>query len=242
MELTDNFRDGLSAYFKLNENSGLISKCASGILFNSVDGTLISTTSFRMTPRGGCAYFQGVSTNKITARKPETFDLETSRMTASAWVRFDSLGSYRYIASDYNAALSNAQFGLIRTNTNKLTFFWARGGTQSPNPLTAASVTTTQTGVWYHCVGVRTGSTGSWQAKIYVNGILENTTSTSGNPAPRVSASGNLVLGAAGDYSSGLTMSGDIQRFALWSRALTDTEVLNLFLKQRKLVNNWGQP
>ncbi len=240
MVLEDNFKDRLIAYFKLNENAGRLARNSAGIYTSSGEATLSSDTDLKMTPRGMSAYFRGVSTNKITAKKPISVDFGTLPMTVSAWFRFETVGNYRYIASDYNAGVSNAQFSMLHTNTNKLTFFWARGGTQYPNPFTAASVTTTQAGVWYHCVGIRSGSTGSWQSKIYVNGVLENTTSTIGNPAPKATTSGNVVIGGAGDYASGLVMVGDIQRVMIWTRALADTEVLNLFLKQRNLVNNWG--
>lgn len=232
--------DGLIAYFKLNEQSGK-KVYDSANYFNASDEMLVSSTAtLKMTDRGGAAYFNALTTDKVGKKKPSGFDLETSQMTISCWVKFDSVSNYRYLFCDYSSDGLNAQFALQHTNTNRLTFFWARSGTQSPNPFTAAGTTATARDVWYHCVGVREGATGNWTAKIYVNGILENSTTTTGNPARRNTTPG-MSVGAPGEYA-GLNMAGSIQRAMIWNRPLTATEILKLYATQKNLINNWGMP
>lgn len=237
MDLDDN----LLAYYKLNENAGLIANDSVGFFRAGRNTTLSARVVFKMTDRGNSAYFDGSTTTNIKVSKPAIFDVEASQMTVSCWAKFDSVGNYRYLVSDYNSAANNAQFALQHTNTNRITFFWARAGVQAPNPFTAAGTTATAAGVWYHCVGVREGATGNWTARIHINGRRENSTATSGNPA-RIADCPNVAIGAAGDYTGGLNMIGNIQRVMLWNRALTDTEIKCLYSCQKNLVSNWGMP
>jgi hypothetical protein len=87
----------------------------------------------------------------------------------------------------------------------------------------AGSTTTLSSGVnvglgtWCH-VAV-TVSTLSSLARIYINGILKNTTST----IPYVNLSGNLFLGA--QYSSTLFANCNIAAFQLYNRVLSATEI-----------------
>lgn len=87
----------------------------------------------------------------------------------------------------------------------------------------AGSTTTLSSGVnvglgtWCH-VAV-TVSTLSSLARIYINGVLKNTTST----IPYVNLSGNLFLGA--QYSSTLFANCNIAAFQLYNRVLSATEI-----------------
>lgn len=87
----------------------------------------------------------------------------------------------------------------------------------------AGSTTTLSSGVnvglgtWCH-VAV-TVSTLSSLARIYINGVLKNTTST----IPYVNLSGNLFLGS--QYSSSLFANCNIAAFQLYNRVLSATEI-----------------
>lgn len=216
-------------------------RCASGLFINN-NGIMSSTVARQITDKGVAPIFNGATTNNIRITREPSFDLETKSVTVSAWVKFASVGAYRYIVSDYNAGVTESQYSLMLTNTSKFSFFWARTGTQGPNPFTAASTTTAVANVWYHVCGVRSGTTGSWNSLIYVNGVRENSTATTVNPARLVGISSGITIGAAGAYASGLTMNGNIMNVMIYDRNLTDTEIRNIYTSQKNLINNWGRP
>lgn len=78
------------------------------------------------------------------------------------------------------------------------------------------STTTPLQGVWYHVVGTYDGSS----QKIYVNGNLERTQSTSGTLVSSVSPV-NLGRRSSGDRR----FTGDIDEVAIYDRALTASEI-----------------
>lgn len=227
-------------HLKLNENTGKRARCTAGLFTNS-EATLSQSVVVEATDKGCAPRFKNVTTDNIKMLRVPGFDLETKQMTVSAWAKFASVSNYRYIVSDYNAAATQAQYALQLTNTNRMTFFWANTGTQYPNPFTAAGTTSIVAGKWYHVCGVRSGATGNWTAKIYVNGVRENSTNTVGAPARISNVSTSIAIGAAGDYPSGLTMEGHIMNVMIYERALTDSEILDLYRNQYNLVNNWGK-
>jgi len=221
---------GLICDLPLNEGGGTKA-------FDKTNLTLTPATvagnGYKTYTRGSCVEFKGVTTDKVTIGKPAKLNLQTSPMTISVWVWFTSVSNYRYILSDYNAAGNAAQFALILNNTNRFTFFWVTGGTQSPNPTTAEGSTVATAGVWYHVVGVRGGSTGSWKSCIYVNGLFEKETSTAGNPGSQ-SLSGDATIGQPGSFvSAALAMNGLVNDIKIFDRALTSNEIMRLYIEGR---------
>jgi hypothetical protein len=156
-------------------------------------------------------------------------NLTASPMTISAWVKFDALGTERYIASDLNAAATNSMFQIEKLTSNLFRFAWFN----SPSTVLADGVNAAVAGRWYHVVGTRSGSTGSWSAKLFVNGVLEKTTASAVNPSSQILA-GTPTIGTTGDYIGGTTfhMNGDIKDVMIWNRALTETEIRQLYVKQ----------
>ncbi len=90
--------------------------------------------------------------------------------------------------------------------------------------------------VWSHVVGVRSGST----FKVYVNGIQV----ASDTLAATIEQTGNgsaLILGRHGlDYTGAHEWSGDIDEVAIWSRALSAGEVLEIYRSQAAAVAGIG--
>lgn len=227
---------GLVAWWRLNENAGLKAHDFTRLTTKVGVGVIAGCTWTVKGTRGKALLWSGATADKVTIGKP--YDLVASEMTASVWVYFTSIGQYRYMISDYNSGGTNAQFALQYTNANKFTFFWANGGTQYPNPVTASSTTSGSVGIWFHIVGVRRGSTGSWTSEIYVNGRLETSASTAGNPATQANA-GNVTIGQPGDLVLGiLPHNGCLQDVMLFNRALTATEIKNLYVEQYNYINH----
>ena len=67
----------------------------------------------------------------------------------------------------------------------------------------------------------RAGSTGSWTATIYQNGILDTRGTTATNPV----TAGTFALGRPGDFN-GAYFNGQIEWLGVWSRALSASEAL----------------
>lgn len=229
----------LGAPFNYGHPLGRGAKCS--LLFNENAGRIaIDSTKYKIGPvalegnckfvthhRGSCTNFDGTTACKLVLGNYTALNLQASEMSISCWVYFHSVGNYRYIVSDYNAAGTNAIFALQLTNTNKFTFFWVNAGTQAPNPLTAASIMSAQSGIWYHVVATRSGSTGTWRSNIYVNGKYENSATTGTNP----NTGGRATIGQPGDYvSASLAMNGMVENVIIYDRALSESEVQMLYL------------
>lgn len=237
---TNNLAKGLVCYLPLDEGAGLLAFDLTKRT-NGAGIPAISTLTWTQSPRLGKALlWAAANTNKVTIGKPSCLNLTSSTMTIAAWVYITDLSvgvnsGYRYICSDYNSAASNAQFALQVTNGQRLTFFWANGGTQAPNPLTGQGATTISTNTLYHCVGVRSGATGAWTTDVYLNGYRDGGTTTATNPCAQ-SAAGKVQVGQAGDYTGALGMVGSIKGLRIYDRAMTATEVRQLYLDDLKKI------
>jgi hypothetical protein len=96
----------------------------------------------------------------------------------------------------------------------------------SPPSVTLSSGVNVGVGTWCHiAVSVSSASTA---VKIYVNGILRNTSVT----LPSGNFGGNVYLGAQ-NTSSTVIANANIATFQLFNRALTDTEILQNFQTHR---------
>jgi len=102
---------------------------------------------------------------------------------------------------------------LFTVNGSKLNF-----GSQcnSPIPHSNLSTTNVNSGQWYHGIATYNGSA----VKIYINGVLESTTSRSGSQTPS-----SLRIGAANGGTSEF-YNGDLPIVKIYNRALTQAEIL----------------
>lgn len=118
-----------------------------------------------------------------------------------------------------NAASSGGQ-GCIAIN-NVVKYFL------NGSYITTGSTTLTANKI-YHLAVTRTGSAGNWVIKIYINGVVDASNTTTTNPAAQ---SGNPtaigMFGASSDF--GLGFRGDIYAAYAWHRGLSATEIKSLF-------------
>lgn len=80
------------------------------------------------------------------------------------------------------------------------------------------STTTIAASKWYHVVRVQSGT----NTYMYINGVLENT-------IPAVNNLSNMAL-AIGRYSTSQYRSGNIDEVHIYDRALSSTQIQNLYL------------
>lgn len=144
-------------------------------------------------------------------------------MTIMCWVKLNSNGDYHYIASDLDVGATTCSFSLYRQNANKFGF-WHGNATAL-----LVSTITTVVGQWYHVAGVRSGTTGAWTLRLYIDGVLNATGSYSANPT----APASLQIGKPGAYPSGFTTKGCIGDLKLYERALTPNEIMDIMIVER---------
>jgi len=84
--------------------------------------------------------------------------------------------------------------------------------------------TTLSTGIWYHAAITRTGSAGNWTVKLYLNGILDGSTTTAVNPN---ATNEKTAIGRAGNISAQY-FSGQIDEPKIFNYALTPTQIKTL--------------
>jgi hypothetical protein len=219
----NNLGIGLVFYAPLNEGAGL----------KAIDKTRININNQLVIGSGGSwvrnksFLFDGTNNAKIQMVKSTNLNLQTFPCTISLWCKRTGSGN-RYLISDLNSAANLCgPLMFIAMTAGKFYIQWNSAA------LTLTSATSEISGQWMHIVGVRQGVTNSWTAKIFINGNLDATTTTILNPQPQ-STAGSPAIATPGDYTGGSTFhyNGYIKNVMIWNRALTETEVRQLYVKQ----------
>lgn len=135
----------------------------------------------------------------------------------------------QYMIGHFRNSINTQCFSLRNDGSSIIGFGWASV------PAVAAATTTVTTKIWYKAVGVRTGTTGSWEAKLYADwsikpDYLEANATTATNPAVNNETNDAVAIGArATTVSQGSFFGGIIDDARIWNRALTKEEVRILF-------------
>ena len=161
---------------------------------------------------GGIFYFNNSSSVSLISNSPSLNP--TTGLTIESWVKFDG-NSNDFIFEKGNV---NTQYSLFSHSTD-IVFRTKHSGdglyhTQSPAKSTVGVVN----GQWHHIVGSWDGST----KIIYVDGILRNSVSKSGN---LVTQTTGAAVGRFGGTSTGYYFGGYIPKVALYNRALSAEEI-----------------
>jgi len=141
-------------------------------------------------------------------------------MTISLWIKPDTVAAgVLEIVANNNDALGQQDytFELNRTAA-KLSSVW--GGT-----VIITGNTSLSTNTWYHAVLVRSGSSGNWTAKLYLNGAEDNSAATAVNPS---ATNANTAIGRGGDFD-GAYFDGKLDDVRIYNSALSANEVLFLY-------------
>lgn len=146
----------------------------------------------------------------------------TNRFTIEAWVYWNinptTGSSWSNIVSkngdsgyrlQHNFGNTAFEFGLVTNNSNSLTT-----GTTAP-----------QANRWYYLVGTYDGS----NIRLYVNGVLEATTATTGNVVSSTTQLNVASFKVTPGGPSTRFLNGKIDELALYARALSATEVTDRF-------------
>ena len=221
-ELGDGRDDpSLVGHWKLDETSGTTATDSSG---NGNDGTLLGGLDAGTNSTSGkistALSFDGTN-DVIEVLDDDVLDLTT--FTASLWLKADNAPSTSVTTQPLGkkATGSNYQNFIFSWSHQSSSFmqsiaFYDGSGwphTQIQQTLSADT--------WYHLAGTYDGT----DLKIYVNGVLDHTTSPGTTP---LIGTGSLHIGA--EFSTGnAAFPGDIDDVRVYNRALSDTEVDALY-------------
>ena len=205
---------GLMARWDFEEGSGAIAHDTSG---NGNDGTLdnyVDDSQWVAGRFGGGLAFTGQASNRLVVPDSPTIGADlVNSFSVSAWFKSNVV----LPAGGTGAGLlekGNAYFLLQGVASGGMNLLLKKGGANSTVPLGQDLAANT----WHNLAGVFDGT----QARLYLNGELKGTLTVA---APIDTTDLALVIG--GDDGT-RTFNGVLDRVALWNRALTAEEVLQV--------------
>jgi hypothetical protein len=162
-------------------------------------------------------------------RTDPNWRLSDTAGTISGWIYPTAIGSTQYIFSSCDTLTANYYLALGISAAGKL--FVTQKNNDTADIITGS--TTLSVNTWYYVSCVSSGTAYA----LYVNGAAESLTVTAGSNAGDWFADtlyrDNVILGAL--YTSAISgyLTGCIDSLRIYSRALTSTEVLNLYNAER---------
>ena len=150
----------------------------------------------------------------------------TTGLSIESWVKFDA-NSDDFIFEKGNV---NSQYSLFSHSADIVfrTYHSADGAYHTQNP--AKSTVGIVNGQWHHIVGSWDGST----KRIYIDGVLKNSVSKSGNLLTQTTGA---AVGRFGGTTTGYYFGGYISRVCVYNRGLLDTEILQNYNAQKSRFN-----
>ncbi len=203
---------GLVGYWKLDETGGTIASDSSGYGFN---GTLLNGPVWTSGPVGGALSFDGLN-DSVNVPDTQTLRLGTT-MTIAFWVRKDANPTYySMLVGKGSGNYRNYKVWLYTAGTILFQFQRTDGV-----GLNLHSTTALQPGSWYHVACTYNGST----AAIYINGVLNASTSFSGTP---ITSNDPLTFGYSGWNEF---FKGALDDVRIYNRTLRADEIASLASK-----------
>jgi len=179
---------------------------------NSLTGT-INGANF-LTTDNGVFQFDGTD-DYIDFPSPSATNAGTEESSINVWVKTGTnVSNNQTIYSERNGNVHI--FSKLRINTNTFDYIFL---TPSTTLVLSSTVGTPSTNSWYNICGTKNNN----NFKIYVNGVLSNSSTTS---MGSFSTSGT-IFSNMGKETSGLYLSGNIASQQIYNRALSATEVLH---------------
>jgi hypothetical protein len=143
----------------------------------------------------------------------------TGSVTFSAWFKSRDVTNTRAIFSDSNSTGASINFHM-ETSSGRLSILWGANPYFRPSGATALA-----TNQFYHAVITRSGTAGSWRARMYLDGKNDYDNTTSINPG----TSNTLTIGRAGEFNSLYANLSALDDVIVWNRELQPNEVARLY-------------
>ena len=203
---------GTTAYDEKGLNNGTLTS-----------GPVIKYDDFCVSSK--CLYFDGTD-DYVVATDSASLDI-TGAMTISAWIRPQVLSTAQQIVvKDKDTATADRSYALYINSSNKVTLFVSQTSSASIFADTASNSSITRDD-WYHVEAVFTPST---SVKIYINGKLD-TTNTTSIPASIYSGAQNVGIGKRVSGTA-QPFKGFIDDVKIYNYARTATEVAEDYISR----------
>lgn len=210
--INPSLNNGLVGYWKMDENTGGTTADATG---NGGTGTLTNNT-WATGIFGSATSFTGTGSVSI----PNSTPLTPNYITVSMWIKptsfansYNALWGKETIGSPYGSAM------LVRSTGKMAVYVRDNAATDYHYDNTGSHTLTA--GNWYNVAFTYDGN----RVIGYVNGEVDGTVTTAGNPLAVVSAA---TLLADSIYAS-RKFSGSIDEVRIYNRALTQNEITQLY-------------
>src|SRR3989344_2805924 len=206
---------GLIAHYTFDEGSGTTAGDSAG----SNTGTINGATWTRGKVGSGALQFDGVD-DYILIPAGSSLD-QNGEMSVAAWVRPTTVaaGSMGIVVNVDPAAFGSSDYNLeINRTAGRFSTVWA-------NTIIATDTTPLSANQWVHGVMVRSGSSGDWTVKFYVNGVLSST--DTGNTTNPAGTNEETKIGAL--TASAQRFSGIMDDVRIYNRPLSAGEIAQLY-------------
>jgi len=191
-------------------------------LIKGHNGTLQNGATYAQGQVSGAFNLDG-STGSVSIPHNANQDIEQA-ITMDAWVKKEGSCTNNCIVflnqNGSTGSTAELRYGLVILSGTGQAALSFNTGTWDDVVL---SNTTIQDDVWYHIAGTYDGAT----AKIYINGVLDNSVAKTGTILP--STAGNIFIGHHENPSAQEFFNGLIDEVELFKRALSDTEIAAIY-------------
>ncbi len=208
---------GLVAFYHFDETSGTTSADSSG---NSNTATMQGGATFSPGVRGNAATLSGA--NQYVSL-PTGIVSALTDFSISAWV-YQSLAGSGHRVFDFGSGTTDNMF--ITTDGDLLRYAVTTGGHSAEENLLTSG--TLPIGSWQHLTVTQAGAT----AKLYLNGsVVAQNPATTLHPSSLGATTQNWI--GRSQYVANPYLTGKVDEFRIYERALSAPEVLELYAQQR---------
>ncbi|NOX98121.1 MAG: PQQ-binding-like beta-propeller repeat protein, partial [Verrucomicrobia bacterium] len=195
-----------------------------------IDGTILGEVNLRQAGGIEALVLDGNGNSVMLAEDHSKVKLPRKQITAEAWVRVDKPTKWGGIIGAMQDNGNYERGWILGYNDSKFSF--AVNGKGGDDKLTYLQSTSNfKNENWYHVVGTYDGKT----QRIYVNGVLENS-STQQSGEINYPPQAFFEIGAYHDKDEIHRMKGQVHEVRLYSRALTQNELLANYQSKKRAL------
>lgn len=192
---------------------------------NGYNLTANNSPTFSTSKYGKGGSFTASSSQYSSMADASCANLEISgSQTFSCWVNITTLANF--LCPMAKSRSDNTVNHSIVTDVSGVVYFTLTGLTT--NHQVSSGATTLSTGTWYHLCGVYNSSNST--LKLYVNGVEAGSVTASGTATD---TNGDFAIGRNGSNAA-LYFDGLVDDVAIFNRALSASEVLQLYEEQQQ--------
>ena len=221
--------DDLIAYWKLDTTGWVDSHT------NGLDLTDVNSVANPSGILNNCANFAGGG-KRLTRSDSSTIN-PTAALSASFWIK--GSGSIAGVTGKWVSA--DGGWGIVRWVDDDMRCYIGTTGSDYSNYGLWSGVNDGTS--WFHVVLTYdgSGSTNADKMKVYVNGTAKTISFTGTIPGSLLDSAANFEMGRTLAGSGVGEFGGNLDEYALWSRAITSSEVTEIYNSGSPLpYDDWG--